>query len=52
MAHIGYLSELDTLLAIAALELGLARFGVRIEPGKAVGIAEQAFLEAGFLKEA
>ncbi len=51
MAHIGYLSELDTLLAIAALELGLARFGVRVEPGKAVGIAEQAFLEAGFLKE-
>lgn len=52
MAHIGYLSELDTLLAIAALELGLARFGVRVEPGKAVGIAQQAFLEAGFLKEA
>jgi aspartate aminotransferase-like enzyme len=51
MAHIGYLSELDTLLAIAALEIGLARFGVRVEPGKAVGIAEQAFLEAGFLKE-
>lgn len=52
MAHIGYLSELDTLLGIAALELGLARFGVRLDVGKAVGVAEQVFLEAGFLKEA
>jgi aspartate aminotransferase-like enzyme len=45
IGHFGYVSELDVIRGLAALEMTLDRLGHPVKPGAAVGAAEQVFLE-------
>jgi aspartate aminotransferase-like enzyme len=47
VAHIGYFGEFDIITAVAAVEMGLAKFGARVELGSGVAAAERV-LAAGF----
>jgi len=42
LAHLGWAAEFDTLIALAAVELGLADLGHPVQPGAGVGAAETA----------
>lgn len=44
LGHMGYCSELDVVMAIAALEMALYKMGVPVELGAGVRAAEQALL--------
>jgi len=46
IAHMGYMSEFDTLVAISALEMALSRLGADIPVGSGVAAAQKVFLEA------
>ncbi|MCC6847931.1 MAG: alanine--glyoxylate aminotransferase family protein [Deltaproteobacteria bacterium] len=45
VAHLGYIGSFDIVTAMAALEMGLAKFGARLQLGKGVGAAQQILLE-------
>lgn len=45
IAHLGWVDALDVVVALAALELALARFGVPVELGRGVGAAEAVLAE-------
>jgi aspartate aminotransferase-like enzyme len=46
LAHLGYVGAFDVVVALAALELALARFGAPVDFGRGVGAAE-AILHEG-----
>jgi aspartate aminotransferase-like enzyme len=45
IAHIGYFGDFDIVTAIAALEMGLAKFGARVDFGSGVAAAERVLVE-------
>ena len=45
IAHIGYYDNFDVVTAIAAIEMGLAKFGARIDFGSGVAAAERVLVE-------
>jgi aspartate aminotransferase-like enzyme len=47
IGHFGYVSELDIIRGLAALEMTLERLGYPVKLGAAVAAAEQVFQEAG-----
>ena len=47
IGHFGYVSELDIVRGLAALEMTLERLGYPVKLGAAVAAAEQVFQEAG-----
>ena len=47
IGHFGYVSELDIIRGLAALEMTLERLGYPVKRGAAVAAAEQVFQEAG-----
>jgi aspartate aminotransferase-like enzyme len=47
LAHLGYVDESDVLVGLAALERVLARLGVPVEFGTAVGAAQKLFAKDG-----
>jgi len=47
VAHLGYVDESDVLVGLAALERVLARLGVPVEFGAAVGAAQKLFAKEG-----
>ena len=47
IAHLGYMSQFDIITAIAALEMGLTKFGYNVELGKGVRAAQEVFMKAG-----
>jgi aspartate aminotransferase-like enzyme len=46
IAHLGYVDTFDTVVAIAALEMALKKFGHNVELGKGVAAAQNILLEA------
>jgi len=46
IAHIGYFGDFDIVTAIAALEMGLSKFGARIDFGSGVAAAERLLVES------
>ncbi len=46
IAHLGYVDTFDTILAIAALEMALKKFGHDVVLGKGVAAAQEILLEA------
>ena len=46
IAHLGYVDTFDTIVAIAALEMALKKFGHNVEMGKGVAAAQEILLEA------
>jgi len=46
IAHLGYVDTFDTVIAIAALEMALKKFGHNVELGKGVAAAQEILLEA------
>jgi aspartate aminotransferase-like enzyme len=46
IGHFGYVSELDIIRGLAALEMTLERLGYPVKRGAAVAAAEQIFQEA------
>ena len=46
IAHIGYMGAFDVITAVAALEMGLRKFGVEIPFGRGVAAAQEVLLEA------
>lgn len=46
VAHMGYISEFDTLQAISAIEMALAGLGYKFEMGSGVAAAQKIFGEA------
>ena len=46
IAHLGYVDTFDTVVAIAALEMALKKFGHPVEMGKGVAAAQEILLEA------
>ncbi|MCF8721362.1 pyridoxal-phosphate-dependent aminotransferase family protein [Nitrospina gracilis] len=46
IAHLGYVDTFDTVVAIAALEMALKKFGANIQMGKGVAAAQEILLEA------
>ncbi len=46
IAHLGYQSELDVILALATLEMALSELGYQITLGAGVSAAQKYFLEA------
>ena len=46
IAHLGYVDTFDTVVAIAALEMALKKFGHNVELGKGVAAAQEILLEA------
>lgn len=46
IAHLGYVDTFDTVVAIAALEMALKKFGHSVELGQGVGAAQEILLEA------
>ena len=46
IGHFGYVSELDIIRGLAALEMTLERLGYPVKRGSAVAAAEQVFQEA------
>jgi aspartate aminotransferase-like enzyme len=45
IAHIGYYDNFDVVTAIAAIEMGLTKFGARIDFGAGVAAAERVLVE-------
>ncbi len=46
IAHLGYVDTFDTVIAIAAIEMALKKFGHPVELGKGVAAAQEILLEA------
>ena len=46
IAHLGYVDTFDTVIAIAAIEMALKKFGHSVELGKGVAAAQEILLEA------
>lgn len=46
IAHLGYVDTFDVVIAIAALEMGLRKFGHKGEFGKGVAAAQEVLMEA------
>lgn len=46
IAHLGYVDTFDTIIAIAAIEMALKKFGHNVELGKGVAAAQEILLEA------
>jgi aspartate aminotransferase-like enzyme len=46
IAHLGYVDTFDIIIGIAALEMGLKKFGAAIQFGKGVAAAQEILLEA------
>ncbi len=46
IAHLGYVDTFDTVVAIAALEMALKKFGHPVELGKGVAAAQEILMEA------
>jgi len=46
IAHLGYVDTFDTIIAIAAIEMALKKFGHAVELGKGVAAAQAILLEA------
>jgi aspartate aminotransferase-like enzyme len=46
IAHLGYVDTFDTIVAIAAIEMALKKFGHAVELGKGVAAAQDILLEA------
>jgi aspartate aminotransferase-like enzyme len=46
IAHLGYVDTFDTIVAIAAIEMALKKFGHAVELGKGVAAAQEILLEA------
>jgi aspartate aminotransferase-like enzyme len=46
IAHLGYVDTFDTIVAIAAIEMALKKFGHAVEMGKGVAAAQEILLEA------
>ncbi len=46
IAHLGYVDTFDTIVAIAALEMALKKFGHDVPMGKGVAAAQEILLEA------
>lgn len=46
IAHLGYVDTFDTILAVAALEMALKKFGHDVTLGKGVAAAQEILLEA------
>jgi aspartate aminotransferase-like enzyme len=46
IAHLGYVDTFDTIIAIAAIEMALKKFGHAVEMGKGVAAAQEILLEA------
>lgn len=47
IAHLGYMSKFDIIIAISALEMALKKFGYAIELGTGVKAAEEVFMKEG-----
>jgi aspartate aminotransferase-like enzyme len=47
IGHMGYVSPFDILVAVSALELGLARMGYRFESGAALAAVQQQLARGG-----
>ncbi len=45
VAHLGYVGSFDIVTAIAALEMGIAKFGKPVELGTGVGAAQKILME-------
>ncbi|TAN63184.1 alanine--glyoxylate aminotransferase family protein [bacterium] len=45
IAHLGYVDTFDMIIAIAAIEMALSKFGHKVELGKGVAAAQQILLE-------
>ena len=45
LSHLGYVGAFDVVVALSALELGLAHFGAQVELGRGVGAAEAILRE-------
>ena len=45
VAHIGYFGEFDIITAVAAIEMGLGRFGKQVDLGAGVAAAERVLAE-------
>ena len=45
VAHLGYIGTFDIVTAMAALEMGIAKFGKPVEFGKGVGAAQKILME-------
>lgn len=45
VAHIGYFGNFDIITAVAAIEMGLAKFGARIDFGSGLAAAEKVLVE-------
>ncbi|MBU2568248.1 MAG: alanine--glyoxylate aminotransferase family protein [Elusimicrobia bacterium] len=41
LAHMGYIDQFDLIVGFAGLEIVLGRLGHKVEPGRAVGVAEK-----------
>jgi len=46
LAHLGYIGDFDVLTCLAAVELGLARFGLEVPLGRGVAAAETIIVAA------
>jgi aspartate aminotransferase-like enzyme len=46
IAHVGYMGAFDVVTAIAALEMGLRKFGVEVKFGQGVAAAEEVLMDA------
>lgn len=44
IAHMGFCDKMDIIIAISALEMGLAQAGYPLQPGAGVGAAQEVFL--------
>ncbi len=45
IAHLGYMDRFDTIVGLAALEMGLTELGYKVQLGKAVAASEEIFLK-------
>ena len=45
IAHMGYVTEHDIILALTAVEMSLKELGWKVEPGSAAKAAEEVFLK-------
>ncbi|MBL5981113.1 class V aminotransferase [Petrotoga sp. HWH.PT.55.6.1] len=47
IAHLGYMSKFDVIVAVSALEMAFNKFGFEVELGKGVKAAEEVFMKEG-----
>jgi aspartate aminotransferase-like enzyme len=45
IAHLGYVDTFDVIIAVAAVEMALKKFGHKVAQGKGVAAAEKILLE-------